>query len=243
LEPQYQIVRLNRYLAASGLGSRRSCEEIILAGRVSINGTFIRSLATTVNEGDDVRVSGRRVTPPKTFTLLAVNKPEGYLSTHSDERGRKTVYDLLPDQFSRLFHIGRLDMESDGLMLLTDDGDLAQSLSHPTRKVEKEYEVTLNKELDPACVPKLLKGFMIEGGRARMESIRVVGPSRVKVILTQGIKRQIRLMFYKMEREVLRLTRTRIGTVRLGALKPGGWKILDARDISKLRESTGPLKR
>jgi len=231
-------MRLNRYLAACGLGSRRSVEAIILAGKVSINGSYIHTLAKTVEEDDDVRVSGRRIAPPKTLTVVAINKPVGYLSTRADERGRETIYHLLPEHFRRLFPIGRLDKDSEGLMLLTDDGDLAQKLSHPTRKVEKEYDVSLESNFDQALIPKLQRGFVIEGGRARMESLRMLGPSRVKVVLTQGLKRQIRLMFYHMGFEVKRLVRIRIGTVRLGNLRTGEWKTLGSKDIERLQNVT-----
>jgi 23S rRNA pseudouridine2605 synthase len=231
-------MRLNRYLAACGLGSRRSVEAIILAGKVSINGSYVHTLATAVEEGDDVRVSGRRISPPKTLTVVAINKPVGYLSTRSDERGRETIYHLLPEHFRRLFPIGRLDKDSEGLMLLTDDGDLAQKLSHPTRKVEKEYDVSLESDFDQALIPKLQRGFVIEGGRARMESVRMLGPSRVKVVLTQGLKRQIRLMFYRLGFEVKRLVRIRIGTVKLANLRTGEWKSLGPKDIERLQSVT-----
>lgn len=227
-------MRLNRYLAASGLGSRRSCEEIILAGKVSINGTYIRSLATEVAEGDVVRVSGRIVAPPKSATVIALYKPRGFVTTRADERGRKTVYDLLPPSFGRFIYIGRLDKDSEGLILLTDDGGLSQKLTHPLQKVPKLYDVLLDGELDPALIPKLLKGVVLEEGRARMEDVRIVGPGRVRVVLTQGLKRQIRQMFYRFGLEVKRLTRIGIGGFRLGGLEPGQWKVLNSRDIAKL---------
>ncbi|MEX1119360.1 MAG: pseudouridine synthase [Terrimicrobiaceae bacterium] len=229
---------MNRYLAACGLGSRRSVEAIILAGKVSINGSYVHTLATAVEEGDDVRVSGRRISPPKTLTVIAMNKPVGYLSTRSDERGRETIYHLLPEHFRRLFPIGRLDKDSEGLMLLTDDGDLAQKLSHPTRKVEKEYDVSLESDFDQGLIPKLQRGFVIEGGRARMESVRMIGSARVKVVLTQGLKRQIRLMFYRLGYEVKRLSRIRIGTAQLGNLRTGEWKALGPKDIERLQAVT-----
>jgi 23S rRNA pseudouridine2605 synthase len=208
-------------------------EAIILAGKVSINGSYVHTLATSVGEGDDVRVSGRRISPPKSLTVVAINKPVGYLSTRADERGRETIYHLLPEHFRRLFPIGRLDKDSEGLMLLTDDGDLAQKLSHPTRKVEKEYDVSLESDFDQALIPKLQRGFVIEGGRARMESVRMLGPSRVKVVLTQGLKRQIRLMFYRLGFEV-----KRIGTIKLANLRTGEWKSLGPKDIERLQSVT-----
>jgi 23S rRNA pseudouridine2605 synthase len=123
-------VRLNRFLAAASLGSRRSCDQLISSGAVVINGTRIENLATRVSEGDDVRVNGRRVSFATPVTLL-LHKPRGFVVTRSDERGRRTVYDLLPPEYSMLFHVGRLDKESEGLLLMTNDGALAQRLTHP----------------------------------------------------------------------------------------------------------------
>lgn len=228
-------LRLNRYLAACGLGSRRACESLISEGKVSINGHFVRDLATTVGEEDEVRVAGKHLHRPQESTLLALYKPRGVLSTRSDERGRPTIYGLVPRSMGRLFHVGRLDKESEGLILLTDDGDLGQSLSHPSRKVEKEYEVTLDGSLDPEKIPKLLRGIPIEGGVGRMVRVHRRGEHSATVVLNQGIKRQIRLMFYRLGLEVRRLVRTRIGTVTLGSLHPGEWRALTQPEIDRLR--------
>lgn len=228
-------MRLNRYLAASGFGSRRACEQLILDGKVSINGHFIRELATSVGEEDDVRVRGKQALPPKATTVIALHKPKGFLCTKSDEKGRKTVFELLPPPLRRLNYIGRLDLDSEGLLLLTDDGVLAQALTHPSRKVDKEYLVTLDKALPEDAIPKLLKGFHIEGGKARMESVRPVGPRLVKVVLRQGIKRQIREMFFRVGLEVKRLIRTRIANVNLESMRPGEWRPLQKREIASLQ--------
>ena len=149
-------MRLNRYLAAAGLGSRRACETIIIAGRVSINGRPCRELATTVSPGDSVKVDGRSVSVQENYYLL-INKPVGYVSSASDELGRQTVFDLLPPGLPRLFHVGRLDRDSEGLLLLTNDGALAQKLTHPRHEVEKDYEVALNKEFNPADIARLIR--------------------------------------------------------------------------------------
>ena len=132
-------MRLNRFLAAAGLGSRRSCEELILKGSVSVNGSVARDLSTRVEEGDDVRVSGRIVHAFAPRTIL-LNKPAGYTTTRSDKHAERTIFDLLPSDVGHLFHVGRLDKESEGLLLLTNDGVLAQDLMHPSKGVEKEYE-------------------------------------------------------------------------------------------------------
>ena len=163
-------MRLNRFLAAAGLGSRRSCDALIASGAVVINGHKIDQLATQVEDGDDVRVKGRPVRAALPVHIL-LNKPKGFVVTRSDERGRRTVYDLLPPEFSTLCHVGRLDKESEGLLLLTNDGALAQKLTHPSHEIEKEYEVTLDKPFEAKHAEKLLRGFHIEGGRAKMENV------------------------------------------------------------------------
>jgi 23S rRNA pseudouridine2605 synthase len=233
-------MRLNRFLAAAGLGSRRACEALIKEGRVSINGHFIVDLATIVQPGDDVRVAGK---PPPRFpppVYIVLHKPKGILSTRSDERHRSTVFDLVPSHFGRLFHVGRLDKDSEGLMLLTNDGAVSQRLTHPKHEVEKEYEVLIGRPFERRHAERLLGGFRIEGGRAKAERVQIVGPTLVRVVLRQGIKRQVRLMFFQLGYEVKRLRRTRIGGLELGALKPGEWRRLGAREVALL---TGGDKR
>ncbi|MFA7234867.1 MAG: pseudouridine synthase [Terrimicrobiaceae bacterium] len=227
-------MRLNRFLAASGLGSRRSCEDLIAAGAVVINGSRVGKLATSVADGDDVRVHGRIIRVARPVYVL-FHKPRGFVVTRSDERGRRTIYDLLPPEFSTLFHVGRLDKDSEGLLLLTNDGDLSQRLTHPSHEIEKEYEVTLDKSFDPAHSAKMLRGLFIEGGRARFERIHILGPGRVRVVLRQGIKRQIRLMFYDLGYEVERLKRTRIGTVHDEGIPAGSFRHLTPRELQSLR--------
>ena len=222
-------MRLNRYLAAAGLGSRRSCDQLISSGAVVINGTRIENLATQVKEDDDVRVNGRRIHAATPVTLL-LHKPRGFVVTRSDERGRRTVYDLVPPEYSTLFHVGRLDKESEGLLLMTNDGALAQRLTHPSHTIEKEYEVTLDKTFDPVHQDKLLKGFHIEGGRAKFERLRILAPKVIQVTLRQGLKRQIRLMLYEMGYEVERLRRTRIGGLTDYRLPPGACRRLTEKE-------------
>jgi 23S rRNA pseudouridine2605 synthase len=226
-------MRLNRFLASAGLGSRRSCDTLIASGAVSINGRRIDNLATQVLDGDEVRVNGRPVRTAQTATIL-LNKPRNLVVTRSDELGRPTIYDLLPPQFANLFHVGRLDKESEGLLLLTNDGALAQRLTHPGHRIEKEYEVELDKPFDPAHTPKLLRGFHIEGGKARFESLRQTGPVHLRVVLAQGLKRQIRLMLYDRGYEVVRLRRIRIGRLTDHKLPPGAWRPLSQKECAQL---------
>ncbi len=153
-------MRLNRYLAAGGLGSRRACETLITGGRVSVNGRPCRELATTVGPGDSVKVDNRTVAVQETYYLL-LNKPVGYISSADDELGRQTVFDLLPPGLPRLFHVGRLDRDSEGLLLLTNDGEMAQKLTHPRHEVDKDYDVALDKDFNPADIAQLIKGIFI----------------------------------------------------------------------------------
>jgi 23S rRNA pseudouridine2605 synthase len=235
-------MRLNRFLAAAGLGSRRSCEELISSGFVVINGHRIDNLATIVALGDDVRVKGRPVHAAPLVTLL-LNKPRGFVVTRSDEQGRRTVYDLLEEGHSNLFHVGRLDKESEGILLMTNDGALAQKLLHPSHGVEKEYEVELDKAFDPELTAKLLRGVHIEGGRGRFESVRIVGPKLIRVVLKQGIKRQIRLMLYRLGYEVERLRRIRMGSLTDFKLPPGAWRPLSAKELDLLAKAAKPAAR
>ncbi len=212
-------------------------------------------MATEVTPGTDrVTVDGRPA-QVEALTYLALHKPVGFVTSANDEQGRRTVFDLLPPDGPRLFHVGRLDRESEGLLLFTNDGDLAQRLTHPSHETEKEYEVTLDRVFNPADSARLIKGVFIpvdEGGppaanvadrpkeavrhvRARAVSIRPGGLRTVRVILQQGYKRQLRLMFYEVGYEVERLVRVRFGAVELGQLKPGRWRELDIREVASLR--------
>ena len=246
-------MRLNRYLAAAGLGSRRACEGIITSGRVSINGRPVVALATAVEPTDSVKVDGHTVeTQQQIYVLL--NKPAGFLSTRTDPRQRDTVFDLLPQDFPRVFHVGRLDKDSEGLLLLTSDGDFALRLTHPRYKVDKEYEVILDRPFDMALVEKLRQGVFIKVDadqdgqppmrvRARAEAVYKLANNKLKVILRQGLKRQIRLMFVAVGYEVKRLERVRQGTLRLGNLRSGEWRYLDPREVAALMDKETATKR
>ena len=237
-------MRLNRYLASAGLGSRRACEAIITAGRVAINGHAVKTLATTVGPEDNVRVDGRPVQVERPVYVL-LNKPTGFLSSRTDPGQRDTVFDLLPADFPRVFHVGRLDLDSEGLLLLTNDGDFSLRLTHPRYKVEKEYEVLLDRSFEMPLAEKLLAGVFItvdppqpgappERVRARAESVYRLAPNKLKVILKQGLKRQIRLMFLALGYEVTRLQRVRQASLKLARPRPGEWRNLDDREVAAL---------
>lgn len=229
-------MRLNRYLALCGLGSRRACEEVILGGGVRINGRPVRELATVVDPGDTVVARGRVVRPAQS-RYLVLHKPSGCLSSRQSQGGKPTVYDLIPRDAGNLPHVGRLDAESEGLLLLSNDGALAQAITHPSRHVEKEYEVILDRPFDPALSAKLLKGVYLEEGRAKAAAVSIEGANKLRVVLTQGINRQIRRMFAALGYKVKRLTRTRLGPLKLGRLPRGAWRELTAREIDSLRKA------
>ena len=231
-------MRLNRYLALCGLGSRRACEEIILAGGVRVNGRPVRELATVVHPGDTVVARGRVVRPAEARYVI-LHKPPGVLSSRASQGGKPTVYDVLPRELATLPHVGRLDAESEGLLLLSNDGALAQALTHPSRHVEKEYEVILDRTFDVKFIPKLLKGIYLEEGRAKAAHVQVEGANKLCVVLTQGINRQIRRMFAALGYKVKRLTRTRLGPLRLGRLPRGSWRELSGREVEALRKAAG----
>jgi len=228
-------IRLNRFLAQSGFGSRRACEQFILDGRVTINGKVVTDLSTQVGEDDQVKLGSRLArNEAATRTLTAMlNKPKGFLCTADDPEGRRTIYDLLPPDWPRVFYVGRLDVDSEGLLIVTNDGALAQRLTHPSYKLPKTYEVTLDREFDFSLADKLRKGVLIEGKKARVEEIHHLGGSSVKVVLMQGIKRQIRIMFLYLGYKVRRLMRTEIGGLKLDRLPSGQWKQLSDKDIAK----------
>lgn len=228
------LVRLNRFLAAAGLGSRRHCDELIAAGRVTINGQPCTNFGTQVQEADHVKVDHRLVRRAENLTI-ALHKPAGFVSTRRDPNATDTIYDLLPAKFARLFNVGRLDAQTEGLLLLTSDGDLAQQLTHPRYKVEKEYEVTLDLHWDPKLSQKLVKGIFLDGKRARLARLQPIGPNRLRVVLQQGLNRQVRRMFQAVGYTVKRLVRVRIGHLHLGEMPRGGWRPLTKSELAKLR--------
>lgn len=231
-------MRLNRFLASAGLGSRRGVEELITSGQVRVNGKVVTDLATQVGPDDAVKVGSRLLRAEQKITVL-LNKPPGYVCSASDERDRKTIFDLLPANWPRVYHVGRLDKDSEGLLLVTNDGDLSLALTHPRYKIEKEYEVLLDKPFNPQDREKLLKGFHIIGGRAKAEHVEILNPKHLRLVLTQGIKRQIRLMLYELGYEVERLARIRLGPLKIGEMRPGEWRLLTAKEIAALKAPAG----
>jgi 23S rRNA pseudouridine2605 synthase len=228
-------VRLNRFLALAGVSSRRGAEDYIRNGRVTINGGLSTDLATQVGPSDQVKVDGKTVRTQE-FVYLLLNKPADFLTTRSDERSRKTIYDLLPEDLPNLAHVGRLDKESEGLLLLTNDGDLAFRITHPKFKLEKEYLVTLDREFQAEDSVKTKRGIYLAEGRARFDLIAKVNPRQVRVVLTQGMKRQVRRVLAALEYKVKRLQRIRIGPLTDRGLRPGQVRLLTTAEVKLLTE-------
>jgi 23S rRNA pseudouridine2605 synthase len=226
-------VRLNKYLASCGVGSRRACDELIASGRVEVNGSPCVKLATRVTETDSVRVDGKRVFPKEEIVVI-FHKPRGYVCTRSDELGRETIYSLLPASLSALHHVGRLDTDSEGMLILTNDGDLSQQLMHPSKSVEKEYLVTSNQAFENAHLDQFLAGVFTEEGKLRAKHIERISARRIKVVLDHGAKRQIRVMFEALGYQVTKLLRVRIGNLWLGDLEIGRWAVLNAKEVKML---------
>ena len=229
-------MRLNRFLAAAGIGSRRHCDELIAGGRVTINGRLCTDFSAQPSARDYVKVDGKLVWATRPLYII-LHKPAGFVSTRRDPHARDTIFDLLPPKFPRLFNIGRLDAQSEGLLILTNDGEFAQKLTHPRYKIEKEYEVTLDRRWDPTLAAKLLRGIYLNGQRTQIAWLVAIGPTRLRVVLRQGINRQIRRMFHKIGYEVKHLVRIRIGDLRLGDLPGSHWRPLTKSELEALRRS------
>lgn len=232
-------VRLQKFLSGAGVASRRRAEELIRAGRVRVRGEVVTEPGVKIDpDADPVEVDGRRVRlqPPQ---WVALHKPAGYVSARSDPQGRPTIYDLLPDRLHGLFHVGRLDLDSEGLLLLTNDGDLAHRLLHPSFEIDREYEVEVDGNVHDESLHRLLRGVHLEDGVARAVTVRRLrgapdGRSRLRVTLREGRKREVRRMFSAIGHPVRRLVRVRYGPIRLGSLEPGRWRRLSTHEIAAL---------
>ena len=224
-------VRLNRFLASCGVASRRGSETFILQGRVEINGKIVNDLGARVQPGDHVKFDNKLLKTASELTLL-LHKPKGYLCTKLDPDGRPTIYQLLPAKFRQLNYVGRLDYQSEGLLVMTNSGELTESLTHPRHHIEKEYEVQLNRPFDPDMVDKLLLGIHLEEGLAKAELVAIESRRRVRVVLTQGYNRQIRRMFSKLNYKVRKLERIRIGNLVADDLSTGEYRFLSPKDIA-----------
>lgn len=236
---------LVKYLVAAGLGSRRHCAALVMAGYVTVNDETADSLMMEVSHRDRIEVDGRPVQAKRgAHVYLAANKPDNYLSAVSDDRERQTVLELVPRalRVNGLVPAGRLDLHSTGLILLTNDGELVNRITHPRHEVEKEYHVSLDRVVQPAQSSQLRSGVEIEGGTAHAKALRRLQDEpgyQYSITLVEGKKREVRLMFREVGRRVLALQRVRIGTLELGTLAEGEVRELTDREVSDLKRLVG----
>lgn len=238
------LVRLQKLLAQSGVASRRRCEELMLAGEVEVDGEIVTRLGTKVDPATAViRVSGRRLPPVGPHVYLVLNKPRGVVSTMSDPQGRRTLSDLVADRPERLFHVGRLDTDTDGLLLLTNDGDFAQRLAHPSYEVEKTYVAEVAGRMDKRTVRELLDGVVLEDGPVEVRRARLVSAAAdraiVELVIHEGRNRIVRRLLDQVGHPVRRLTRTAVGPVRIGNLRTGELRELTRDEVGALLDAAG----
>lgn len=236
-------MRVQKYLSQAGRASRREAERMMLAGRIAVNGTVTRELGTRVVPGQDVvTLDGERVDLSRTRWIL-FNKPPGLLTTRTDPHGGRTIYDELPDELAGLRYVGRLDRDAEGLLLLTNDGDTAHALLHPSGEVEREYELEAAGTVGQEARTALLRGVELDDGLARARRVELLASdgvtSRVTLVILEGRKREVRRMLAAVGHPVLRLRRMRFGPVSLGDLARGSWRDLDDRERSALELRAG----
>jgi 23S rRNA pseudouridine2605 synthase len=244
--------RLQKILSQAGVASRRASEQLMLEGRVTVNGAAVRELGTKADPAaDDIRVDGRRIRVPEQHRYLLLNKPRGYVTTRSDPQRRPTVLDLLGGVREYVYPVGRLDFDSEGLLLLTNDGELAARLTHPSHQVPRVYEVRVAGIPDSRDLERLARGVMIDGRRtepAQLQLVpdRVADRATVRITIHEGRNRQVRRMFDAVGHPVDELRRVAIGPIRDGRLKVGAWRDLSAAELSALKRATAnvaPLPR
>lgn len=233
-------MRINKYLAFCGVASRRKAENFITEGKVSVNGKTVNELFYNVDENNDTVIcDGKKLSIPTKFTYILLHKPKGYICSSSDDKGRKTVMDLI-DNSTRLFTIGRLDYDTEGLLLLTDDGELCKKLTHPSSEIGKTYIVKINGDITESELASLRKGVVLDDGFKTSKSIIKViesynNSTRLQVTIFEGHNRQVKRMFAAKGKEVIFLKRTKIGELKLGGLQRGKYRKLNNVEIDYLK--------
>ena len=231
-------VRLQKFLANAGIASRRKAEELILEGRVAVNDVIVTELGTRVDPESDHITVDRKTVLAATVRWIALHKPAGYLTSRGDPQGRPTIYDLLPPEHRGLFYVGRLDFDTQGLVLLTNDGDRAHRLQHPSFQVPRVYEATVEGQLSDDIIQQLTQGVVLEDGPARVQDATIlatgVRSSTIRVTLAEGRKREVRRLFDAVGHPVIRLIRLRYGPISLGGLPAGEWRVLSGQEIVQL---------
>jgi 23S rRNA pseudouridine2605 synthase len=235
-------IRLQKVLASAGLGSRRACERLITEGRVQVDGEVVRELGARVDPTTQVlHVDGARVQLDPSLVTVALHKPPGVVSTMRDPQGRPDLSGFVQDR--RLFHVGRLDTDSEGLLLLTNDGELAHRLAHPSYEITKTYVVTVDGRVKPGVGATLRRGVQLDDGAARLDQYRVLDAtaqqSLLEVELHEGRNRIVRRMFDVVGHPVTRLVRTRVGPIRLGDQRPGAVRPIEGRELGELMAAVG----
>jgi len=236
--------RVQKYLSRAGVASRRAAEDMILAGRVSVNGAVIRELGVKIVVGTDVVcVDGRTVEPPSELWYVMLNKPTGVVTTLDDPQRRPTVAKYIPADAPRLFPVGRLDADTTGLLLLTNDGDLAHMLMHPRHHVPKVYRAEVDGVPDEADLRRLREGIALDDGKTAPAGAKILGEHRngavVEIVLREGKKRQVRRMLSAVSHPVRALMRTAYGPLSLGRLGPGETRLLSDAEVRALRTAAG----
>ncbi|NEG96840.1 pseudouridine synthase [Bifidobacterium sp. SMB2] len=242
---QNEGVRLQKVLAQAGFGSRRKCEEIITDGRVEVDGELITELGTRVDpKRQKILVDGSRIHIDYRHVTLALNKPRKVLSTMSDPKGRWTLRDIIGDKYERVFHMGRLDYDSEGLILMTDDGELSQHVMHPKYEVAKTYIATVEGKLSGNVCRRLVRtGVKLDDGWVKLDKCSILDQNReytlVRVVLHSGRNRIVRRIFGSIGFPVRRLIRTQIGPIKLGELKSGSYRVLSPTEVKSLEKEVG----
>ena len=243
-DPEDGLVRLQKLLAQSGVASRRRCEELMLEGHVEVDGEVVTRLGTKVDPSTAViRVDGKRLPPASAHVYVVLNKPRGVVSTMSDPEGRRTLSDFVSDRPERLFHVGRLDTDTDGLILLTNHGDFAHRLAHPSYEMDKTYVAEVSGVVSKATARRLLDGVTLEDGLVTVNAFRVVSTHKersiVELVIHEGRNRIVRRLLDEVGHPVKRLTRTAIGPVTLSGLKTGEMRELTREELGTLLDAAG----
>ncbi len=235
------MLRLQKYLADCGIASRRGAEELIKAGRVRVNGEIIREMGVQVDEDNDiVEFDGVRVKPQKKMIYIMLNKPEGFVTTVSDDKGRDTVMSLVADIPARIYPVGRLDYDTEGLLLMTNDGDLTYKITHPKNNIEKTYIAEVTGNIGMNTIVALRSGVMLDGVRTSPAKVEVIGATRlgtkIQITIHEGRNRQVRRMFEAVGCIVKKLKRTEEAGLKLGHIPLGRWRKLTESEVNMLKK-------
>ena len=229
-------IRLQKFMADSGVASRRKCEEIILQGKVKVNGVKVTELGTKVTEEDEVTVNGEVIKKVFKKVYIAMNKPVGFITSVSDEFDRPTVLNLVEDEIhTRVYPVGRLDFDTEGLLIMTNDGELTYKLTHPKHTVYKTYVATLNDVPHPKDIEKLKKGVVVDGKKTQPPKVNWLRDNIVEISISEGRNRQVRKMFEAIGYEVVNLKRIAVGNLTLGNIPLGRWRHLSVAEINYLK--------